>query len=114
MQENPTSLKADRPGIRSYRATPGGDRIKDDPTGKRRLTFLDKQKKKGNIKDRTHTEEIWVDELQKGLKEYGIDENEAEEIINTMKRENKLQDQRRRLRNKARKEKNPNMKTSNF
>ena len=73
MQENPTSLKADRPGIRSYRATPGGDRIKDDPTGKRRLTFLDKQKKKGNIKDRTHTEEIWVDELQKGLKEYVID-----------------------------------------
>ena len=49
------------------------------------------------------------DELTKGLKEYGIDEKEATEIVNEMKKVNKLQDQRRTLRNKARKARDPNL-----
>ena len=107
MQENPTSLKADRPGIRSYRATPGSTR---DAAGNKKLTFIDKDFKKKGTGARTKTEEVWVEELQKGLKEYGVDEAEAEEMINTMKRANKLQDQERTLRNNARKKRNPKLK----
>ena len=108
MQENPTSLKADRPGVREYRATPGS-KIEGDNEGKRKLTFIDKNLKKKGVGKRTVTEEAWVDELTKGLKEYGIDEKEATEIVNEMKKVNKLQDQRRTLRNKARKARNPNL-----
>ena len=113
LQENPASLRPDSPGIRSYRATPG-DKIKGDPTGKKKVTFVDKQKKGKGIADRTANEKRWVGELEEALKKRNFTEEERTNIITNMKRVNKQQDTKRTLRNEARRRTNPNLPTKDF
>tara|TARA_R100000655_G_scaffold81197_2_gene120648 strand:+ start:591 stop:1652 length:1062 start_codon:yes stop_codon:yes gene_type:complete len=113
MQENPTSLKPDRPGVREYTMTTSS-KISGDPEGKRKLYARDKLAKKGNISERAANEQRWVGELEEALKKRKFTEEERKNIITNMKRVNKQQETTRSARNKARKDTDPSMQSGDF